>query len=201
VPVPDDTHQLSVGLLFNGETSDGSGGLGDLMLNYRYQMVGAGGKGPVAVAPRLSLVLPTGSVERGSRGSLGVQFNLPVSIELGELFALHLNLGATLTPGAKSVGGRSQPTVDTNAGFALVFQPLSWFNAFVEVSHTWVEELLTNQGRERVHALTISPAVRFAIDHAGTGLQVVPGVAVPIQVVGDVEAGVVGYLSFEHAAF
>src|SRR5215211_6263591 len=61
--------------------SSGSGrlaaaALGDLAINYRRQVLGRDEE-PVWFAPRLSLVLPTGSVRKGTgAGGLGLQMNL-----------------------------------------------------------------------------------------------------------------------------
>jgi hypothetical protein len=202
-PVPTDLNQLSVTLNLAGGPGEGSTGLADALLNYRLQALGLGGNGWIAMAPRLSLVLPTGSAKNGmGRGGIGIQLNLPVSVELGRYFVLHLNAGATLTPSAQSPGGRTETALDTNAGMAVVWQPLKWLNALVEVSHAWTEEL-ADAGSDRVSTLVVNPGLRFAIDHRASGLQVVPGFSAPMQVLpkGELEVGVLTYLSFEHPAF
>src|SRR5262245_49633960 len=58
-------------------------GLGDLLINYRYQLIGDG-EADVAMAPRLSLIVPSGSFrdEIGS-GSVGLQTLIPISIRFG----------------------------------------------------------------------------------------------------------------------
>jgi hypothetical protein len=49
-------------------------GLGDIALNYRYQLLG--GEGALHAAPRLTVLLPTGSERRGrGAGALGLQTN------------------------------------------------------------------------------------------------------------------------------
>lgn len=202
-PVPDDRNQVSLTLPVVGLSGTSITGLGDVLLNWRHQVVGVGGTGPVAFAPRLSLVLPTGSARKGTgRGATGVQANLPLSIEAGRFAVLHLNLGATLTPFAHAPAGRTGTAVDLNAGVALVVQPLRWFNLLVEASWGWLEDVGDDRSRRR-HDLLVSPGVRFAIDEPRSGLQVVPGLAVPVRVLpaGDREALVLLYLSFEHPAF
>ena len=48
---------------------------------------------PLHVAPRLSLILPTGSEEEGrGTGSLGLQTNLPLSYVLSDALAAHARL-------------------------------------------------------------------------------------------------------------
>jgi len=76
-PVPGVHHQLSFTVPFgrvNGET-----GPGDVSLNYRYQLLEEGAGRP-AIAPRLTLLMPTGSTARGlGAGAWGIQVNLPAS--------------------------------------------------------------------------------------------------------------------------
>jgi len=202
-PVPTDLNQLSLTLNLGGTEADGTARLGDMLLNYRIQAMGLGGKGRIAMAPRLSLVLPTGDPDKMTgRGSIGMQLNLPVSMEVGRFFVAHLNAGTTVTPSTRSPGGRTETALDANAGAALVWQPVKWLNPLVEVSYTLTEEV-ADTSSEHVHALVVNPGLRFAIDHGATGLQVVPGIAAPMQVLpnGDFEAAVLGYLSFEHPAF
>src|SRR6185369_18082681 len=65
------------------------GGLGDVALNYRYQLVGNGDT-KVAVTPRFSFLLPTGdSKKETGNGSLGYQVELAASVELSKRFVTH----------------------------------------------------------------------------------------------------------------
>ena len=83
-------------------------GIGDVLLNYRYQLVGRTARRP-AFSPRVSLVIPTGGVRRGlGSGSSGWQFNLPVSKQVGD-FYLHGNAGVTHLPSAEVDGGPARP--------------------------------------------------------------------------------------------
>jgi hypothetical protein len=69
-PAPGDArHQLSYTLVaLHAGAFPGSGaGIGDVFLNYRYQLVGSGDT-RVAFSPRLSLIFPTGGSVQG-RGS------------------------------------------------------------------------------------------------------------------------------------
>lgn len=202
-PVPADLHQLSVTLDVSGLPQGGPVSFGDVLLNYRLQALGRGGKGTVAMAPRLSMVLPTGSVAKGTgRGAIGVQVALPVSIEMGRFFVTHLNAGLTVTPSAHAPGGRTETALDATGGLAMVWQPVSWMNPLVEVVYRNEEELMA-RGSRRVASVVVNPGLRLAIDVPGTGLQIVPGVGAPIRLWpgGDREVGVVGYLSFEHPTF
>src|SRR6266545_4008587 len=62
-PLGTQKHQLSYTIPVLRTASPSTTGLGDAALNYRYQLRGA--EEPVAIAPRLSLLLPTGSSARG----------------------------------------------------------------------------------------------------------------------------------------
>jgi len=102
-PVPDVRHQLSYTLLgVRLHDDDGSDrGLGDVAINYRYQLVGDG-SATVALAPRASLLFPTGDEDRGlGSGGVGVQINLPTSVVLHPKVVTHFNLGATWLRGAR----------------------------------------------------------------------------------------------------
>ena len=81
-PVGGIRNQLSYSLSFEHESDFNSTGLGDALVNYRFQAIGAGG-GQVYFAPRLSVVLPTGRPESGrGNGAFGLQTNLPVTLML-----------------------------------------------------------------------------------------------------------------------
>jgi len=201
VPVPTDRHQLSVTVPVFDPGEGASTALGDVLVNYRLQALGMGGVGWAALAPRLSLVLPSGDHEQGTgRGVLGLQLNVPVSFDLGDFFTLHLNAGLTVTPGARSPGGHAETALDANAGLALVWLPWTWGNALVEVAWTSIETVV-DRGSERTETLYVNPGLRFAIDVPG-GLQIVPGIGAPIRFEGgEIDVMALGYLSFEHVAW
>src|SRR5438067_11930926 len=89
-------HQFSYTIPFSG--SPGASGLGDVLLNYRYQLMSENARLP-AVAPRLSLIIPTGrESDRLGTGASAWQFNLPASKQFGDLY-VHANVGATRLQG------------------------------------------------------------------------------------------------------
>ncbi len=207
-PVPTDRNQVSLTMNLSRDPNAVGVALSEVLVNWRYQAVGLGGVGPLALAPRLSLVIPTGALAHGrSRGVFGVQGNLPLSIEAGRWVAVHLNAGLTVTPGAR--GADAPATLwEPSAGIALVGQPLPWFNLLVEGLFMSQQEV--DQGRwRRVQRVTVAPGVRFAIDHRESGLQVVPGLAASLdfqvrrgfRAGRDLTVGVIAYLSFEHPVF
>src|SRR5436190_15759745 len=99
------THQLSYTVPFSH--AGGSTGFNDVLLNYRYQLL-TEGDGRPAIAPRASLILPTGNAGNGfGDGRAGLQVNIPVSKRFGDVY-VHGNAGTTWLPGvsrAQSVGG------------------------------------------------------------------------------------------------
>jgi len=90
-------HQLSVTLAAThaGSFAGSGAGWGDTAFNYRYQLIGSG-ETKIAFAPRFTVLLPTGDrlFGRGS-GGLGVQTNLPVSIQHSAHWVTHWNAGAS----------------------------------------------------------------------------------------------------------
>jgi hypothetical protein len=99
-PMGSQTHQISYTLSWL--TGHGTTGFGDTLINYRYQVM-TEEPGRPAFAPRLSVILPTGSAERGlGAGSPGLQFNLPFSKQTGDI-AWHWNAGLTWYSGIDSV--------------------------------------------------------------------------------------------------
>jgi hypothetical protein len=191
-PVRGQTHQASVTFQYL-HLEPSADGVGDLFLNYRWQAVGSG-ETPVAFAPRLSLLIPTGDASRGlGSGGAGFQVNLPLSTVLSEHFVTHVNLGGTFVPSAAAAGGGSTEFGAFNAGQSFVWLAHHNFNLMVEAVYTsqWL-------GSERTDFITVNPGVRAAINFE-SGLQIVPGVAAPITLGrGRPEVGMFLYLSFEH---
>ncbi len=185
-PLGGQRHQLSYTLpyLFR----EGAGGLGDVLLNYRYQL--RDGLRGTAIAPRVSLVLPT----RGSLGAglTGVQVNLPVSRRWSAGLVTHFNAGAT-----RLVRGSASDLRGYNLGASVIGLLTPRLNLLVEAVAIWAES--QDGGRVvRERQLVLSPGVRGAIDIGG--LQIVPGLALPLaRSESRTHTGVFAYLSLEHA--
>ena len=192
------THQLSFTLPIQ-RIHDGASvatGLGDVAVNYRLQVTEAE---RLSVAPRLSLLLPTGRAKSDlGAGTLGVQVNVPASVVVASKVVTHWNAGGTVTPSAKNAGGDKATTVAYNLGASLVWLARPTFNALLEIVWTR-EEAVTGPGRSAASdGLSISPGIRWAYNFS-SGLQIVPGIAFPIGLgpsAGD--DAVLLYLSFEH---
>ena len=199
-PVPDETHQLSFTLPYQRmEASlDGRKAVGDILLNYRYQLLG-NGDATVAVSPRFSLILPTGDEKqlRGN-GALGYQVNLPISVVLSKSFVTHWNLGATYTPNAKNAAGDKADLSSWLFGQSFVWLAHPNVNALVEFVYTGGQQVTGPGKKEALNSFYINPGLRFAINFEN-GLQIVPGLAVPIGVgPSKGERAIFLYLSFEH---
>ena len=196
-PVLGQTHQASVTFNYAGLESAGPNGLGDVALNYRWQAVG-NGETPVAFSPRLTMLLPTGDATRGlGSGGAGLQINLPLSTVLSERFVAHTNIGGTWIPSARASDGGHGQLASFSAGQSFIFLAHKNLNLMAEAVYTSTE--LAGPGRtERIESLTINPGLRGAINFA-SGLQVVPGVSVPVGVgPSRGERAIFFYLSFEH---
>ncbi len=199
-PVPTQKHQFSYTIPYlRLDHDEGATGFGDVLLNYRYQALL---QGPVALAPRVSLILPTGSPEKGlGNGAWGVQGNLPLSVELGDRWVTHWNLGATFIPGAEGPDGSHADITGFNYGASLIYCADDHLNLMLEVVGSTNETIAGGGGTETEHCLFLNPGLRYAID-VDSGLQIVPGLSFPIGIGPSAgEYGVFFYLSFEHPLF
>jgi len=199
-PVPRETHQLSVTIPINHLHSDGTEtGLGDILLNYRRQIIL---RDPIALAPRLSLILPTGNDEKGlGDGALGIQANIPLSVEIGYRWVTHWNVGMTYIPNAKGPGGIRRNTTAFNYGASLISLLSENFNLLVEAAGSTHETIQGDGFVKRENSFFINPGLRFALNFK-SGLQIVPGIGVPIGIgPSSGEYGVFLYLSLEHPLF
>jgi len=201
-PVPDQLNQLSYSIPVSRVHPDAQAktGLGDIALNYRVQAYA----GPVVfIAPRLTLLLPTGDYKKGvGAGSIGIQLNYAMSLELGRYLAAHINAGFTYTPLSKITGywreRRQHWTLSYDFAGSLVFLAHHNFNLLVEGLCVSTETVRRQGGTIRRYDYYINPGLRFAVNHA-SGLQVVPGIAFPVGF-GSARGnwGFYTYLSFEH---
>jgi hypothetical protein len=173
-------------------------GVGDIALNYRYQLAFDDATGN-ALAPRFSVVLPTGDAEQGlGTSSLGFQFNLPASWGWHRTLVTHWNVGGTWTPSARAPSGGRMATRDLAAGASAIWLMKREVNFMLEV--VWAREEIAAVSGTRLaeESAWISPGLRVAIDFP-SGLQIVPGLAFPIGIgPSDGERRVLFYLSFEH---
>ena len=195
---PHPRHQLSYTIPVVSPDDVSGAGIGDIALNYRYQLVG-NGSARVAFAPRLTLLLPTGDFRSGrGAGGAGVQMSLPLSVVVNQKVVTHWNVGTTIVPGARDPAGDRAAAYGYNLGQSFIWRLHPRFNAMLET--VWAgSESVTAPGRTaRSHSLFLSPGIRWAYNFPG-GLQIVPGVGVPIGVgPSRGEKGIFLYISFEH---
>ena len=199
-PAPKQDHQLSATVpVVGGAAFDNHPNVSDIALNYRYQAVNID---HITLAPRLSLLLPTGDYHTGAgTGSFGVQTNIPISVELNPFWTTHWNLGATYTPSARSMSGVKGQTLSVSYGASAIWLPRETLNIMLEVSGASYESIGDDGSAQRRESVIVNPGIRYALNYR-SGLQVVPGLAVPVGVgpsAGDY--GVYTYLSFEHPMF
>jgi hypothetical protein len=183
--------------VFHPDDASGTG-VGDILLNYRYQAYGNGDT-KVAFSPRASLILPTGDWRRGrGMGTTGVQFMLPLSVVVGKKFVTHWNAGATVFPSAKDALGDEANAYGYTLANSVVFQATSRFNLMLEHVFQSNQQVVAPQRTVWQNTWLVSPGVRWAWNFS-SGLQIVPGVAVPLGVGPSAgQRGVLLYLSFEH---
>jgi len=190
------THQISYDLPLIRMNKES--GIGDVRINYRYQLIGSG-ETRLAMAPRLSFTLPTGDwkVDRGSGGSR-VESLVPVSYVISPLFTTHINAGVAVTPSARNSRGDRATAYGITLGHSLILTGHPNIHFLVETLYTREQEVVGKGSTEWSDDLVVSPGVRGAFNFA-SGLQIVPGVAVPIGVgPSHWQRGAFLYLSFEH---
>lgn len=154
---------------------DGATGLGDVALNYRYQLFG---NDRFATAPRVSLLLPTRSAHFGERSS-GVQVNVPLSINLTDRLVSHTSAGATW------YRERQEDEVQIAQSVAFALTP----RIALSVDAAWT------RCEEDHHLLVVRPGVQVAIDGPG-GTTIAPGIALPF---GTDQRGLLVFVAFERA--
>ena len=193
-------HQLSYTLaaLHSGDQPGSGAGFGDVILNYRYQLLG-NGQAKVAFAPRFSVLLPSGDYRLGrGAGGAGIQGLLPLSVVLNRKLVTHWNAGTTIIPNARNAAGETGTTFGYNFGQSVVLLAHPRFNVLLETVFNRSQQLTAPNTTQWTSDLLLSPGIRWAYNFKN-GLQIVPGIAVPFGVgPSSGERGVFLYLSFEH---
>ena len=196
-PAPSQRHQLSYTLPLLSARDAGTG-IGDVALNYRYQLLGRDEEA-VWFAPRLSALVPTGQSRSGrGAGGPGLQVNLPLSVALLPALVTHWNLGTTIAK-ARSSTGATGTTRSINAAASAILLATPTLNLMLESVWEQTESLLENGSVVRERRTLLVPGVRGALNLT-SGMQIVPGIGLPIGVGatrGDPELFL--YLSVEHA--
>jgi hypothetical protein len=195
-PIRSQTHQFSytVPVL----RVEGGTGVGDVLVNYRYQVWTEEGGRP-AFSPRVSLVMPSGREEHGrGDGSLGWQVNLPFSKQAGD-FYFHWNGGFSWLPAASAAEPSPLDEIDLftpHAAFSAIWRTGPMFNLMLETLAEFVERAGPLGGTERATAFTLSPGLRTGWNVADQ--QVIVGIGVPVTFADHAaNTAVFGYFSYE----
>jgi hypothetical protein len=199
-PVVSQQHQLSYTIPVQGLDTASSTvrGLGDIALSYRYQLVGSGDT-PLAVAPRFSLLVPTGNARKDlGAGALGWEFSVPVSVEIGRYLVTHVNVGLTFIPSAHNSRSDTADLLQYSLGQSIIWLVKPTFNIMLEFLWESQETVIGPGKTQRDHSVLLSPGIRWA-HNLPNGLQIVPGIAVPLGIgPSRGERNIFIYLSFEH---
>ena len=199
-PAPAERHQLSYTVPLQrsvvGATLET--GVGDIALNYRHQLRMPEGSA-VAVSPRLTVLLPTGGEREGrGAGGVGVEVNLPLSIDLSSWLVSHSNVGGSWTPSARNAADEEASAQSFFLGQSLIWLVHPRLNLMLEALWSHDQAVTGADETEWERGVVIAPGARAAID-LRSGLQIVPGIAIPLGVgPSDGERGVYIYLSLEH---
>lgn len=196
MPFPNQTHQLSYTVPLSRVRGDNfESGLGDIALNYRYQLIK---NDDMAFSPRLSVILPTGNYKRGlGNDATGYQVNLPLSVDLAENWVSHWNAGATYTPNAREASGNTADLQGRNYGASIIYLHSETLNFMLEMVRNDAQSIQADGSRSWEKSSFINPGLRFAKNYE-SGWQMVSGLSFPIGIgpsKGD--NGVLFYLSFE----
>ncbi len=199
-PAPSVRHQISYTLAAAQvhDTGGSDRGLGDLAINYRYQIVGDA-DAAVAMAPRVSLLLPTGDAAKGlGSGAAGVQLNFPTSVVLHPRVVSHINLGATWLRSAQDASGNRADLTGYTIGQSVVGLVTPRFNVLTEFVFNSTQLVTGPDTRERVESIFVNPGIRWA-HNLKNGVQIVPGISVPLGLgPNSGSRAVFLYLSIEH---
>ena len=190
-------HQLSYTIPLEHHSEFNTTGLGDALLNYRFQALGAEG-GQVYLAPRVSAVLPTGRARSGrGDGAFGAQVNLPLTVVVTPRLSTHWNAGVTLLPSAENVRGQQANKASFNAGASVIWLVRPLFNLMVEAVWLGEAEVTDADETERRSSGFLNPGFRWGVNCCG-GLQIVTGLAYTISLTDADPDALFLYLSFEH---
>jgi hypothetical protein len=202
-------HQVAFSIPFFHLREEGERqrGVGDIEIEYRYQLTKEGPNIP-AVAPGFSLILPTGNRDKGTgNGVVGYEWNIAASKKVASRLALHTNLGLTYLPKVRARLDDDQrlspkrSLVSYDVGASAVFALSSDIHMLLEWVGEFEEEINDKGKKERDFKAVISPGIRTAVINKDD-LQTVLGVGIPIGVNGPADNyGVFLYFSIEHKLF
>lgn len=196
-PIGGEAHQLSYTIPISNTEVNGNI-IGDVLLNYRYQL--SGDDAILTSAPRISVIIPTGKVESGNgNDKVGIEVNIPFSKRFTNNFVMHYNLGSKIIPSARHINAPSSINKTINdlfIGASAIYLMYYNFNLMIEARLDNLSSRIENE-ENRNSIFVINPAIRYAIDF--DNLQIVPIVAAPTYFEdGKSTSNILFYISFEH---
>lgn len=198
-PLGGQKHQLSYTVpLLSLEDGGFVRQLGDVALNYRYQLIGSG-EARLAMAPRFTLLLPTGDWEKGyGNGTTGYQLGVPISVVLAERLVGHANAILTFVPRRRGPDGSKANGLDVGLGASVIWLAKARLNAMLEALWVRSEDVVATGRSEGTKTFFVGAGIRWSYSFA-SGLQIVPGAAFLVGAGPSAgETGLFLYLSFEH---
>lgn len=193
-------HQISYTIPYSFIDGNSIRGIGDIMINYRYQLFYK--ESWACVSPRLSLILPTGDYKKGLGYNVpGVQISLSFSKRLSDFWVVHFNAGTTILPKVKGITTNNEQIKRTlsfyTLGGSVIWLAGNNFNVMLEYVENFNSSININGSIEHSSETIINPGVRGAINMGK--LQIVPGLSLPLFISNhETNPGFLIYLSFEH---
>ncbi len=187
------THQFSYTLPVSGG-NNASAHVGGVLLNYRYQLMEEG-RGRPAIAPRVSVILPTGTSADDSDRT-GLQTNVAFSKQHRDLY-FHWNAGFTWIHGVPvtSEDDRSN-TLSPQLAASIVWRTAPMVQLMLENVVQFQQSVNPAARLTRDRFVTISPGFRRGWNIGER--QVVVGAAVPVTIGnGDRTTAILLYGSYE----
>jgi len=194
-PLAGQKHQISYTIPYSFVNATSKSGVGDIYLNYRYQLLND--ENWMWCSPRLSFILPTGDKDKGfGNGDYGMELALPMSKRLSEKIYSHANLGLSFVPHT-DFNETTKSLVSYFGGFSFIYLVHRRANFFVENVVRYDNGIDMEGNKEYVFEYTLNPALRFSIPVGN--LEIVPGIGVPITFTkDDTSPAIFFYLSLEH---
>lgn len=195
-PLGGEDHQLSITIPVRTGEPPGRVGIGDVVVGYRYRLLGP--EGGIAVASRVSVALPTRSGGPGlGPAEPGVEVNLPASVDLARPLVLHANLGGALLRMSGDDGGSPGWVTSLQGAVSCVVLLHDRLNLMCEGVVRLPGGRREDGSVRHTAEFLLSPGIRGAVDIGA--VQIVPGVALPVRFAGsERQAGLFAYLSVEH---
>ncbi|MCX6155062.1 MAG: hypothetical protein NT007_12990 [Candidatus Kapabacteria bacterium] len=204
-PVGGIPHQFSFTVPY--EQVNGLKGIGDISLNYRYQLTY---KDDWALcAPRFSIIMPTGKKDPDLfTGNLGLQINVPATKRISELIQIHANLGFTYLNNAsfrdesifdnsKNIFSKSVYNFNTGVGLNII--ATGYVNFIFEVIENFNNLPQNRTDNTYINETILVPGVRFAFNLWTA--QIVPGIGIPFRYLSNSNSGYIGALAYFSVEF